>query len=80
MDWVLDGEQAADNLIPAPVEVVQAVFADYVYGHPAFGFGYKSRQAGEYNDYTRYHLPNRFVAKPAIFAARIARSSRATRG
>ena len=75
MNWKL----AADNSVLAPAEAVQACFDLDVGGDPASGFGYKSRRAGEYNDYTQYHLPKRLVANPAIFAARIARSNRATR-
>ena len=74
-DWA-----AAHRWVPvAAVGEKVACCGDCVGGHPASGFVYKSRQAGEHNGCTQYHLPNRLVASPAILAARIALSSRATR-
>lgn len=46
---------------------------------PAFCFGNRIRHPGEYIGYTWFHLPKRFVASPAIFAARMARSNLAIR-
>ena len=65
---------AADIPVAFPGVGETAFFAGEQPG-PAYGFGYRSRPAGEYIGYTWFHLPNRLVAKFAIFAARIARSS-----
>lgn len=65
---------AADIPVVFP-GVGETVFFAGVRWGPAYGFGYRSRPAGEYIGYTWFHLPNRFVAKFAIFAARIARSN-----
>ena len=72
----------ADENVPAgenSAVVAAGKTAETVLQNPASGFWNKSRQAGEHNGYTKNHLPKRLVASPAIFAARIARSSLATR-
>ena len=76
-----NGKQGAweDGCNPAPAQAVWEPEVCWFGAYPAFGFGQKSRQVGEHNGCTHNHLPNRLVASPAIFAARIARSSRATR-
>ncbi len=61
------------------VEAVGERVWDGDFPDPEWGFGYRSRQAGEHNGYTWFHLPKSVVAKPAIFAARMARSNLATR-
>lgn len=75
----IPGDLVRDPVAPAEVgeRVVCCWGCDE--GYPASGFGHKSRQVGEHNGCTHNHLPNRLVASPAIFAARIALSNRATR-